>query len=284
MVLRPLSLKRKILFSLTAYLCSIYFSPNLAQAQVFNSSVSTATGGTGRGAVEPHDALIVNPSTLPHLRGRYLFASFAKDETAASLSDNTQESTLPAGFAFYQKQNFISINGALEDVKQQDLALALADFINEKWAMGLTGHYLVQSYRNISYNQSNADLGFLYNPSPLMGLGFVFYNIMGSTADIPEILRLKTSAGVGFNYIYRELIRFRIDGTTDSIFGLGLETYLNKFIITRFGYSKDVDDNREIGCAGLGFNGPRFQINYAYAGNPQKSSDYRHSVDLVIPF
>jgi hypothetical protein len=64
----------------------------------------------------------------------------------------------------------------------------------------------------------------------------------------------------------------------------GLETYLNKFMITRIGFQNDNKNSRELLTAGLGFKGPRFAINYGYQGNILISSDYRHSVDLEIPF
>lgn len=258
----------------------IYFSLNAALAQVYKSSISTATGGTGRAAIEPGDTLLLNPASLPHLRGRFLYTSFAEDQFVASLSDNTKESTLPAGFSFVQKKSTVSLG----DLKQQDLALTFAEFIVDRWSVGLTGHYLDQKLPTASYTQTNADLGFLFTPNSNMGLGLVVYNIFGERSNIPSEFREKTSVGAGFNYIYRNAIRFRMDATSESVFGLGFDSYLNQFMIMRFGYSDDTDKARQLVSAGAGFNGPRFQLNYAYQGNPQKSSDYRHSVDLIIPF
>ncbi len=273
-MLRPLSLiKLSVLFL-------VYLSVNTAFAQVYKSSVSAATGGTGRAAIEPGDVLLLNPAALPHLKGRFIFGSFAKDEFAASLSDNTEESALPAGFSFVQKKS----DSFFGDLKEQDLAVSMAEFFADKWSVGLTGHYLEQRVPQASYTQTNADLGFMYTPTSNMGLGLVVYNVFGEKGTIPKEFREKTSVAGGFNYIYKNAIRFRLDATSESVFGVGLETYLNKFLITRFGYSDDVDDERQLLTVGFGFNGPRFQLNYAYQANTQKSGDYRHSVDLVIPF
>ncbi|MDG0815056.1 PorV/PorQ family protein [Bdellovibrio svalbardensis] len=273
-MLRPLSLlKLPVLFL-------VYLSVNTASAQVYKSSASTATGGTGRAAIEPGDVLLLNPATLPHLKGRFLVGSFAKDDLVASLSDNTEESALPAGFSFVQKKSDTSFG----ELKQQDLAVTLAEFIVNKWSVGLTIHYLEQKIPNASYTQTNADLGFMYTPKANIGLGLVVYNAFGEKDTVPKEFREKTSVVGGVNYIYRDSMRFRFDASSESFFGVGLETYLNKFLITRFGYSDDTDDKRQLLSAGFGFNGPRFQINYAYQGNTQKSGDYRHSVDLVIPF
>lgn len=274
-MLRPLSLLKKLPVFLFVYL-----SLNAAYAQVYYSSISAATGGTGRAAIEPGDALLLNPSALPHLKGRFIFTSFAKDEFAASLSDNTKESTLPAGFSYVQKKT----DSSFGDLKTKDLAVSFAEFIVDKWSIGLTGHYLEMEVPTAKWIQSNADLGLLYTPFSNIGMGLVVYNVFGEKGEIPKEFREKTSVAGGVNFIYRETIRMRFDATSESVFALGLETYLNNFVITRFGYSDDVDDKRQLLTAGVGFNGPRFQLNYAYQGNTQKSSDYRHSIDLVIPF
>ena len=272
---RPLSFLKKLPVFLF-----VYFNLNFAHAQIYNSSVSAATAGTGRASVEPNDVIFLNSATLPHLQGRFFYTSFAKDEFVASLSDNTKESMIPGGLAYVQKKS----TSSLGDLKQKDIAVALGEFFAQKWSMGITGHYLEQSVPTASWHQSNADLGFLFTPAQNVGLGLVVYNIFGENSSIPKEFREKTTVGGGLNYIYRDSIRFRFDATSESLFAAGIETYLNRFFITRFGYSDETDDQRQLLTFGVGFNGPRFQINYAYQGNPQKSSDYRHSIDLVIPF
>lgn len=275
-MLRPLSLLKK----LSVFLL-VYVSANLASAQVYNSSVSVATGGTGRAAVEPGDANFLNPAALAHLGGRYLFTSFATNEFAASLSDNTKESTLPASFNYVQKSSQVTSHGHL---KENDFGISLAEFVVNQWSLGLTGHYLSQELPTSSYHTVNADLGILYTPIPDVGIGLVGYNLFGENGDAPSELRHKATVAAGFNYIYKSMVRVRADVDSESVVGLGLETFLNRFIVTRFGYSDDLNDPRNLLSAGLGFSGPRFRLNYAYFGNVQKSSDYRHSVDLIIPF
>jgi hypothetical protein len=268
---------------MTSLFC-FYFNHGEALAQVYNSSVSTATGGSGRASVEPGDALLLNASTLPHLRGRFLYTSLDEHGFVVSLSDNTTESTLPAGVTYIQKSSEVFLSGILKELKYKDIAISLADFIVTNWTVGITGHYLEHQLKESSYIHSNMDIGFLYTPQPKLGLGFVFYNILPPKETLPVELKEKMSLGLGVNYLYHEMIRTRFDVSTESIWAVGLETYLNRFVITRFGYSDNFDVERQIFTAGLGFNGPRFQFNYAYLGNIQKSSDYRHSVDMVIPF
>ncbi|MNL24908.1 hypothetical protein D3C87_1463600 [compost metagenome] len=86
------------------------------------------------------------------------------------------------------------------------------------------------------------------------------------------------------NYIYERLARFRLDVTSESQVMAGMENYLNQWFILRFGYQNDSKESRQLVGTGFGFDGPRFGLNYAYLANTKESSDYRHSVDLQIPF
>lgn len=271
----PLSFLRKLPVFFFSYLIV-----NGASAQVYNSSTSVAAGGTGRATVEAGDVSFLNPGTMVHLQGRHLFSSFAEDQFAVTLSDNTKDSAMPAALGFVQKKSQVAA-GKLEE---SDLMLTLAEFATDKVAMGVTGHYREQKLPEASYRQSNMDIGFIYTPRSHIGLALVGYNLLGEDQDSPEELRRKTSVAAGFNYIMKRTVSFRLDATSESELMAGVETFVNKFLRTRLGYHNDTDDSRELITAGFGFNGPRFALNYAYEGNPQESGDYRHSVDLGIPF
>lgn len=248
-------------------------------AQAYNSSISRATGGTGRAAVEAGDVYL-NPATMAHVRGRFLASTFAQDEWSVSLGDNTSESVIPGAFAYTNvKKDLLG-----STFEESDFALTLAEFVADKWAFGVTGHYREQKYLNKSYRQTNGDLGVLYNPTEAIGLAAVIYDVFGENTSAPESLRRKTSVGAGFNYIFKEIARIRVDATSESVYMLGVETYMTRFLISRFGFSSNTEDSRDLITAGLGFKGPRFAFNYAYEGNTRTSGDYRHSVDLVIPF
>ncbi|MNJ91192.1 hypothetical protein D3C87_88390 [compost metagenome] len=251
-----------------------------AQAQVFNTSVSGATGGTGRAAVQAGDAMYLNAATLAHLRGRHIYFSANEDAWMGSLSDNTG-TVIPASLGFIQNKT----KALGQDVKQQNISLAVADFVMDRLTIGITGHYL-QSKLDItgSYQQTNADIGLLYTAAPALGVGLVVYNAFGEKNDIPEEIRLKTTAALGLNYVYKEFIRLRFDISSDPIYMAGFESYVSKWTIIRFGFQDDTDKKRKLWTGGFGFEGPKFGLSYAYQGNPDHSSDYRHSVDLQIPF
>lgn len=273
-MLRPLSLIKKLPVFLFVYLITIE-----GHAQVFNTSISGATGGTGRAAVQAGDALYLNAASLVHLRGRHFYSSVNDDEWMVSLSDNGNV-VIPAALGYFQQK----VTALGQEVKQQDLSLALADFVYGNLSMGVTGHYMQSKLDTTSYQQTNADIGLMWIATPSIGLAVVGYNVIGENKDIPEELRLKSSVGFGFNYVYQNFLRARLDATTDSVYGVGLESYLNKFSLIRLGYENYAEDDRKLWTVGLGFEGPIFGLSYAYRGNPDHSSDYRHSVDLQIPF
>jgi hypothetical protein len=275
-MLHPLSFKKLPVFLL------FYFSVNVSYAQVYNTSVSAATGGTGRAAVQAGDANYMNAATLVHLRGRHFYSSFGKDEMALSFSDNTNESTMPAGIAYISEKK--DLVGTEDKLEEHDFSLSLAEFAYKGFSVGVTGHYLEQKLPEDNYRQGNADLGMAFTPNGSWGFGLVVYNVLGAQKSVPEELRKKTTAGAGVNYIYQRLARFRLDVTSEKELMGGMESYLSRWFILRFGYLNDSEKQRQVASAGFGFDGPRFGVNYAYQGNVKESGDYRHSVDLQVPF
>lgn len=259
----------------------------MASAQVYYSSSAAATGGSGRAAVESGDATFLNPATLAHLRDRTFFSSFAKDEMAFSLTDNSEDAAIPGGLSYLQTK---SDNGILK-IKNNDLALSLAGAITQKFSFGLTAHYFQSDVNETHYSQTNADLGLIFIPRKNWGLGAVVYNVFGARNDVPAAVVLRPKFGLGFNYLYQELMRFRLDmaSAPDYNFGRstvmgGFETFFAQFLVWRLGAQYDGLLEQTLTTAGLGFVGPRFSVNYAYQGATKDSSVYRHSVDLVIPF
>lgn len=196
-----------------------------------------------------------------------------------SLSDNG-ETVIPAGLGYVQKQ----FDRGTEKLNQHDISLSLADFVMDKVTIGLTGHYLEQKLDVASYRQINGDLGLAYTPTSALGVALVAYNIFGEKDDIPEDLHQKTYLGAGFNYIYKQFVRFRVDATSESVYMAGVESYFNRWAIFRCGYQNNTEEKRQLWSLGAGFDGPRFGLNYAYQSNPEVASDYLHSVDLQIPF
>jgi hypothetical protein len=281
-MLNPLSvLKHPVLLSL-------YFISSLAHAQSFSSAATDGTGGAGRAAVEVGDVNCLNPAGLVHLKGRYIFSTFSKDDLFLSLTESSREVLVPASLSYLQRKTTDSTN---QQVKWQDMRLSLADFVVEKLSMGVTGTMSSVEYKNASYNQTNGHLGFFYTPTENFGLAYVFYNMFASRDTVPEEFRDEAQMALGLNYIYKGFIRYRFDvlSAKNDNFGkpaymAGIESLLNEWVIFRLGYKNDILASQELFTQGIGFNGPVFSLNYAHQGSVKGANFDRHSIDLLIAF
>lgn len=257
---------------------------------IFQSATSKGTGATGRAAVEPIDAISLNPATLAHLQGRHFSVSSQQKTFAVGLSDNTKESMIPGGIA-YVKRNL----GDTPELSSQDFRVSLAEFFLKKWAVGLSAHYTDIKTDTKLYNQVNGDLGVTYIINSNFGLAAVAYDLAPVSKDIPENLRNEPKFGVGAYGIYKEFFRLRGDITSNLAqksnllsYGLGAESYLESWLVFRAGIARDDLYQETWGSLGLGFLGPRFYINYSWEKTVARAEIVEdrnlHSIDLGIPF
>lgn len=269
-------------------LMSLYFISSWAYAQSFSSAATDAVAGAGRAAVEAGDVNYLNPAGLVHLKGRYIYSTFSKEDLSLSLSEASREVLVPASLSYFQRKITDSLQ---REIKWQDTRLSLADFITEKLSLGITGILSSVKINDLGYNQTNGNLGFFFTPTDKFGLSSVFYNIFGANQNVPEEVRLQPKAGVGLNYIYRGFVRYRLDvlSADNNNFGkptymTGIETLLNEWMVFRLGYQSDILAGRELLTGGLGFNGPVFSLNYAHQGSLRGANFDRHSIDLLFSF
>jgi hypothetical protein len=281
-MLNPLSvLKHPVLLS-------FYFISSLAHAQNFSSAATDATAGAGLAAVEAGDVNYLNPAGLVHLKGRYIYSTFSKEDLALSLSESSREVVIPASLSYLQRKFTDILN---REIRLQETRLSLADFVTTKFSMGLTGIIGNLKINDVEYTQTNGNLGFFLTPTDHFGMAYVVHNIFGVSENVPEAYRLQPEGAVGFNYIYRNFIRTRFDvkSAANNNFGkptymMGFETLFNEFMAFRFGYRNDILASQELLCGGFGFNGPVFSLNYAHMGSIKGANFDRHSIDLLFSF
>lgn len=281
-MLNPLSLFKHSVF------LSLYFISSWSQAQTYSSASSDAVGGAGRAAVEAGDVNYLNPAALVHLKGRYIYTTYSKDELSIGLSETSREVVLPASFSYLQRK---LENTGSEEVQQSEFRLSVADFVTEKFSIGLTGNIDTTKINAINYNQTNGSLGFFYTPFDRIGVAAVFYNVFGSNKNVPEAWQLRSQTGFGANWIYQNFLRVRLDvlSAAENNFGKskymgGFETLLSEWLTARMGYQNDIMASQELLTGGIGFNGPVFALNYAHQGNLKGQDFDRHSIDLLISF
>ena len=96
---------------------------------------------------------------------------------------------------------------------------------------------------------------------------------------------------LGLSYTYQNFARLRFDAEsapdnkTDKLnYMLGLENYINDWIVFRFGFQSNKIVLKDYLTAGMGFSGPQFGIHYAYISNTADKSEDKHLIDLGVPF
>jgi hypothetical protein len=265
------------------------------RVQAYVGAVSSSTVETGRASVEVTDSPFMNPAALPFMKG-YFFTSgiaSAQDATnaksqnlALSITDNLQETVVPTSLAYYSaKTNFAS-----DDQVSQNFRLSLGNYVLPKLALGFGAVYKDDRQPDQRFSQINGTFGALYAPNPDLGFAFVAENILGERAIVPQELRLEPTVALAMTHIYKGFLRTRIDvvsGDNDDlnhpIWEAGLETYMNRWVIFRIGIQNRTLEDVTAYSAGIGFQGPKFGIHYAYFVSPQLESLTRHSVDLSVP-
>lgn len=278
----PWLLARLLVIALSVQLSAVF-----AEAQTFSSASSIANGGAGRASVEANDITNLNPAMLVHLRNRDLHTFATTDAWSVGISDNAVDSIVPAALT-YSRSKFGE--NAFE-TKSDDLRLSLAGFVAKNLSMGVTASQRTYHRGPMDWMQVNADLGFAWIATPKLGFALVGYDLMSPNENLPEDLRSTRRSGVGATYLLNETFRLRADYVSgrENNFGrgstlLGYEVIFNDFVAFRLGYSNEKEAERDLMGAGIGFDLPRFRLNYAYQSALRGVSEVRHSVDLGIPF
>ncbi len=242
-------------------------------------------------------------------------ASLAYYQESRALASGGQSASQTGGGQF---SGDIARGSILEDrAKVKDTSLAFADYIVPRLAIGVTIHHhsilwpdtFDFSAHDQNYSRNYTDLGFLFNPGPNLGLGLVFTNFFGAENYNPKELfdlagnrqlltteslnenTIQKQIGFGFNYIVMNMFRVRADllsgpnmSTAKTSLMAGFEDFLNQWMIWRLGYQYDGIKDRSLGAIGLGFEGPKFGINYGYQQDMNVTGDSKHSIDLQLPF
>ncbi len=250
-------------------------------------SVSTGTGGSGRGTTEPIDGAQLNPAVIGLLSSKFLSATYTNQQWGVTIADNGKEALFPAAISF--------IRSDVEGFKTQQVTVGLSYVFKKMFAIGLNGSLYEYSSEAINrdekYRQSAADVGLMFSPGAEFGLGLIAKKVASSTTTLDETLQTQQKIGLGAQYTYLSFIRFRFDiesgpknKTERLVYMGGIETYMNDWMILRLGYQNNNVVSKNYTTAGLGFAGPQFGLHYAYISNVANNRDDQHSIDLGIPF
>lgn len=259
---------------------SILLFSSLSFANVPRSSVATGTGGGGVASVETGEASFMNPASLVHIQGRNFFSSFQKDLFALSLTQNDKQSVVPGALSYFS------------DKEVQYFALSFADFAFRNISFGLSATYWQAEFNKQDKRKTaiNANAGITWTPTANFGFAFAAENMLSAPDEFEKNGRLVPTSRVGFNYLFSETFRWRLDFVTFAnnrwdnwVPQTGIETYTSKWFIVRTGVSRPPGLN-ESWSAGFGFDLPRFRLDYSSQWHVDGGKEQRHSVDLGVPF
>lgn len=255
------------------------------------AAVPTSTGGAGRGAIDPYGMVYLNPAAVARLRDRVFAANVGQNVFSASLIDSGAGTLLNAGLSYRQ------MNKVVADSNLKQFTLTVADRAFDNFTFGFNIHYFDYKYLSETASRKfQSDLGLTYSPSKqwIFGVTAQGYRLQdqGEEVGIMEGLEpLAVKSALGFSYIYANFVRFRLDFESENNHRwgkpaalMGLESYLNDWILWRLGYQNRSESGAQYWTTGLGFQGPKFGLHYAFIQESRGDKESRHSVDLGLPF
>ena len=273
---------KKLFLSL---MISLMFSTH---ASAFIGAISTATGGTGRGAIEPVDGVLVNPATISEFPKKIFSVSYSDTDWAITIADNGKEALFPAGLIFRRTE--------MDPIDAQQIGLA---FATPRWKLITIGgtvslydytHHLTTTSEE-KYKQGVLDLAATLAITKDFGFGFVAKKVASGKIDLAENLQVQQTMALGMSYTYQDFARLRFDvesgpenKTEKVVYMVGLENFINDWIVFRLGFQNNNVVVKDYFTAGLGFAGPQFGLHYAYITNIKDKSEDKHLIDLSVPF
>ncbi|AGH94363.1 hypothetical protein [Pseudobdellovibrio exovorus] len=275
---------RKIILS---FICAVsIFSTSTSLAYV--GAVSTATGGSGRGAMEPVDGVLLNPAIISDLPKKNLSVHYSDKDWALTVADNGKEAYFPAALVFRRTD--------MDPLTTQQLGLAFAT--PRYYGMTFGGTISMYDYthkitpaQEEQYKVGVLDLGMTLAVTSNFGLGFVAKKVGSGQADLPEAMQVQKTISLGMSYTYQNFARLRFDvesapdNKTDKlVYMMGLENFLNDWLVFRLGFQNNNVLEKDYFTAGVGFAGPQFGVHYAYISNIKDRTENKHLIDLSIPF
>lgn len=243
------------------------------------------------------ESLFLNPAAIAHAQGSFFgFYYFNGDiyfddsrSLAISIVDNHSGALVPAGLGYFRNTR---VEGS-KSVIEQHLELAVGDFVRGQFAFGSSLKWLNQEIVGEETNSHwNLNLGLHWNPSPVLGLGLVYYNPLKFRKN--SSLGLFSEVAAGLIFLPYNFIRLRFDvskefHSEDSLepkkealkFKWGLESSINRSMVVRFGYQNRYEF--KVASAGFSLITPRFTIDYSISKVWRGDEGFIYKVGLRIP-
>jgi len=263
-------------------------------------STTDALGGASLGNNHPLDSAWTNPAGLAGVHGVYAGLNYFKGDVSetpesdlkqygATITDGSG-STLPGSIGYRQRTYEVGANRVNEKIYR----LAAAVPLNSRWALGVAGYRVhTEPWNAGDTNQDNVDLSVLWNPWDGLQFGAITRGVFGSKDGVYGPSHVEPSGGVGMRLNLMRAMSLLTDlnyGYEGSGYSgrlqtqVGLELATANAVALRLGFNNDDwHDQRRI-CAGLGWDGPKLRVGYAYQKETRQKLGESHTVDIWLAF
>lgn len=263
-----------------------------AIAQDFSGPVALSTGGAGVGSALGPDAHFVNPAGLAYLEGffanyLYRYEDFATDngvgDWAVQITDAHEGVFLPASFSYQKSDQLV----AGQRWSSTNFQLSGGGKVLPRLAVGLTGRRWEQiNPGGVTEEIWQGGLGVLGYPGDGISFGFTAMNVLDE-----HVAAVWPQLGVGGEVFYQDIFRLRLDGLYPTKFNprkkgivaVGFETMFESGMRLRGGSRWDDVENSAKWTAGLGWEGPKLSMHYAFEKD-YREDRFRQSFDLRTSF
>jgi hypothetical protein len=268
-------------------------------AQVINGPLSRAQGGSGRAGLESSESALLNPALVPMAANHevnffygdgYLDTNEHVTYYGLGATDNGEDVMVPGTLHYIRfRETGLGPSG----VNQELWHFAVGRLAYQRISFGISGYRLVSDPDgSASKTQWNGSAGLLYIVNQELGFGYVVDNILEPSSNVPVYLRKTLRQSVGAMYSFAGMARMRLDITRDEkynperkmIYQAGFEAASYEWVTIRLGGKWDNLREQNFVTLGVGFNGPRLKVDYAFEKNTKHTGDAVHSVDMRIPF
>jgi hypothetical protein len=272
-------------------LCSFVF------AQV--GATADSLGGAGIGGPHAYESAILNPAALVDLKKQYMgfqtintdIADDIKQRNHSFFVTDAGEETLFPGTLFYRNRSNKFLG---ERIREEHFQLSVAGAIARTMSVGVSAYKIRTNMPSGSdYNQYNADIGGYWFVQDSLSLGAVFRGVLGSKDSLAwSPSQVIPSTGLGAEFRFLEMFRFRYDinyffeQNPDKRYRhqIGGEVRYESALVLRTGFSQDDRLAQNRWTVGIGWEGPRLKVAYAYQNELRQDFGDTHSVDMWLDF
>ncbi|MEZ4870857.1 MAG: hypothetical protein R2827_01165 [Bdellovibrionales bacterium] len=161
-------------------------------------------------------------------------------------------------------------------------------------AFGVNFNYQRNAISILENNDEiNMDFGALFTPFRELGFGLMASSLLVvDEDDVPTEFQRPNYVALGATYFYQGQFQFRGDITTftrgpasgELKYAIGVESSSHEYLRLRMGGVRDEFLKENSYMIGLGFDGPKLRVDYAYKKTTSQPQSQLHSVDLRLSF